>query len=93
MAECCKCGALIENENPVEAWNARAQTPREQELLGALKDADKTMRWCFGAIEINQIEDKDVHGGLKRGWECTRQAIAKAESKSTNNQTDGVTLI
>lgn len=40
---------------------------RCEELVKALEAAKKRMRNCRGAIESNQVVDKDVHGSLTRG--------------------------
>lgn len=38
-----------------------------EKLVDALKEARKRMRNCRGAIESNQVVDKDVHGSLTSG--------------------------
>jgi hypothetical protein len=48
------------------------------DLVAALTDAKRRMRNCRGAIESNQVVDKDVHGGLTRGMEAIDAALAKA---------------
>lgn len=48
------------------------------ELVEALEAAKKRMRNCRGAIESNQVEDKDVHGSLGRGMRDIDAALEKA---------------
>jgi uncharacterized iron-regulated protein len=45
----------------------QAQDRRIAELEAALGQAKKRMRNCRGAIESNQVVDKDVHGSLTNG--------------------------
>lgn len=83
IAECFKCGVFIENGNPVEAWNTRAQTPLEQELVDALQDV-------VDAFAPNEKAYQDRLFSQRLKIDAARKAIAKAEGKSPNNQTDGV---
>lgn len=47
-----------------------------QEMGKALEAAKKRMRNCRGAIESNQVVDKDVHGSLKIGMADIDAALA-----------------
>lgn len=50
----------------------------QNEITEALKAARKRMRNCMGAIESNQVVDKDVHGSLKRGIADIDEALSAA---------------
>lgn len=52
-----------------------AQDRRIAELEAALEQAKKRMRNCRGAIESNQVVDKDVHGSLTNGMADIDAAI------------------
>ncbi len=57
----------------------------QNEITEALKAARKRMRNCMGAIESDQVVDKDVHGSLKRGIadidETLSAALAAADEQ------------
>lgn len=56
-----------------------SSTPAEsrcEELVKALEQAKKRMRNCRGAVESNQVIDKDVHGSLTNGMADIDSALA-----------------
>lgn len=53
----------------------QAAESRVKALEEALRAARATMRNCFGAIESDQIEDKDVHRQLIRGVKAADAAL------------------
>lgn len=55
---------------------AQAAESRCEELVKALEQAKKRMRNCRGAIESNQVVDKDVHGSLTNGMADIDAALA-----------------
>lgn len=62
----------------VEAVNSHAALQdRVRRLEEALTAARKRMRNCRGAIESNQVVDKDVHGSLTRGMADIDAALGK----------------
>lgn len=85
MSECPSCGMrdddwfLCRRENcatkAVPADTIASLTARIAALEAALRDAKQTMRNSRGAIESNQVEDKDVRRQLTRGMERIDAAI------------------
>lgn len=51
--------------NDTDLTELKSQNKEMQRLL---EKAVKTMRISFGAIETNQVVDKDIHGLLKSNW-------------------------
>lgn len=49
----------------------------EADLVKALEQAKKRMRNCRGAIESNQVIDKDVHGSLTNGMADIDAALSQ----------------
>lgn len=55
--------------------------PDNDRLREALEAAKKRMQNCRGAIESNQVADKDVHGSLAQGIRDIDAALAGQEGK------------
>lgn len=70
---------LIQSRN---FWSDELSASRaECEVLrAALSEAQKTMRNCQGAIESNQVEDKDVRRQLIRGRSAIAAALSRKET-------------
>jgi hypothetical protein len=64
----------------VNAYEANQSTIAK--LTEALESAKKRMRNCRGAIESNQVVDKDVHGSLGNGIRDIDAALSLAKSET-----------
>lgn len=52
-----------------------------QTAIEALQQARQRMRNCWGAIQSNQVIDKDVEGSLKRGMDEIDAALSALSTK------------
>lgn len=60
-----------------------------ERLRGALESAEKSFHNIRGAIESNQVVDKDAHGMAVRGRDMCRAAMSPKESTNETNKGNG----